>query len=75
MLYIYIYIFSFRYSDFYVNFHLPCCVPPSSVEGYFFQKELPKMLFMGESFGEKLWRGVHGGTNDQIIGGARCIFQ
>ena len=39
------------------------------MEGFFFQKELPKMLFMGETFGENLWRGVHGGTNDQIMGG------
>ena len=29
---------------------------------------IPKMLFIGEIFGENLWRGVHGGTNDQIIG-------
>ena len=67
--------YTFRYSDFYVNLHLPCCVPPSSMEGFFFQKELPKTLFMGETFGENLWRRVHGGTNDQIIGGARCLFQ
>ena len=36
------------------------------MEAFFFQKELPKTLFMGETFGENLWTGVHGGTNDQI---------
>ena len=56
-------------------YHSPCCVPPSSMEGFFFQKELPKTLFMRETFGKNLWRGVHGETNDQTIGGARCIFQ
>ena len=55
--------------------HLSFCVPPSSMEGFFFQKKLPKTLFMGETFGGNSWRRVHGGTNDQIIGGARRIFQ
>ena len=58
---------TFRYSDFYVNLHLPCCVYPSSMEGIFFQKELPNKLFMGETFAENLWGGLHGGTNDHII--------
>ena len=30
---------------------------------------------MGKTFGENLLGEVHGGTNDQIIGGAKCIFQ
>ena len=67
--------YTFRYSDFYVNFHFPCCVLLSSMEGFFFQRELPKKLFMMETFWENLWTGIHGGTNDQIIGGAKCIFQ
>ena len=41
------------------------------MEAFFFQKELPNTLFMGETFGENLWTGVHGGTNDQITGRAR----
>ena len=36
------YIFTLKDSDFNVNFHLPCCVPPSSMGGFFFQKKLPK---------------------------------
>ena len=43
------------------------------------------MLFPSLKYGEKergggggggrnLWGGVHGETNDQIIGGAKCIF-
>ena len=58
---------TFRYSDSYVNFHLPCCVPPSSMESFFFQKYLPRRFFMEEHFGENLWGGVNGGTTDQII--------
>ena len=54
LLNIYMHMYAFRYSDFYVNLHLPCCVPPSSMEGFFFQKELPKKLFMGKTFGENL---------------------
>ena len=61
-IYIYIYIYvcmhTFRYSDSYVNFHLPCCVPPSSMESFFFQKYLPRRFFMEEHFGENLWGGV-----------------
>ena len=49
--------------------------PSLKYGGIVFQKELPKTLFMGENFGENLWRGLHVGTNDQIIGGAICIFQ
>ena len=70
MLYIYIYIvymyictyicmYTFKYSDFHVNLHLPCCVPPSGVKGLLFQKELPEKLFMGKTFRENLWGGVH----------------
>ena len=33
-------------SDFYVN-HLPCCVPPSSIERFFFQKRSTKKAFHG----------------------------
>ena len=64
---IYVYLQAYRYSDFYVNLHLPCCVPPSSMEGFFVQKELPKKLFMGEILEQNLWGGVLGGTNDQIM--------
>ena len=71
----YINIYTFRYSDFYVNLHLPCCVPPSSMEGFFFQKELPKTIFMGRLLGKIYGEGVHGGTNYQVFGTARCIFQ
>ena len=35
---IYIYIYTLRYSDFYVNLHLLCIVPPSSMKGLFFPK-------------------------------------
>ena len=62
-----LYLQPYRYLDFYVNLHLACCVSPSSTEGFLLQKELPKMLFMEETFGENLWRGVYRGTNDQII--------
>ena len=41
------------------NLHLPCCVSPSSLKGFFLQKELPKKLFMGEVFGKNLWGVVH----------------
>ena len=48
------YMHTFRYSDFYVNLHFPFCAPsPSSIEGFSFQKELPKKLFMGGDFWEK----------------------
>ena len=66
--------YTFRYSDFYINLHLPGGMKVW-YGGIFFQKLLPKKLFMGETFGENLWRGVYGGTNDQIIGETRCIFQ
>ena len=51
----YVYLQAYRYSDFYVNLHLPCYVPRSSMEGFFLQKELPKKLFMEETFGKNIW--------------------
>ena len=44
------------------------------MERFFFQKELPKMLFMGEILEKIYVEGVYGGTNDQVIGTARSIF-
>ena len=53
-IYIYVYLQAYRYSDIYVNLHLPCCVPPSSMEGFFLEKELPNF---GERFmGRGTWR-------------------
>ena len=62
--------YTFRYPDFHLNLYLLCCVPPSSMQEIFFPKRATK-----KSLGENLWRGMHGGTNYQIIGGAKCIFQ
>ena len=64
---IYVYLQAYRYSDVYVSLHLPCCVPPSTMERFFLEKEQPKELFMGEIFGKNLWGGVHEETNDHII--------
>ena len=79
MYYIYIYIYCiivyFQVLKFLYKPSFTILCPSLKYAGIFFQKELPKKLFMGETFGENLWRGVHGGTNDQIIGAAKCIFQ
>ena len=70
--------YTFRYSDFYINLHLPGGMNVW-YGGIFFQKLLPKKLFMGETFGENLWGGVQGGgTRDQIVsrkGVGGCILQ
>ena len=63
----YVYLQSYRYSDFHINLHLPCRVPLSSMEGFFLRKELPEKLFKGEILGKNLWGEVHGGTNGHII--------
>ena len=63
-----VYTFTFRYPDFYGNLHLLCCVPPSSIEEIFFQKQLPKKIFMGwGTFGGNFWGEAHEVTNDQIM--------
>ena len=59
-IYIYIYIYSSGIVQvlrflFKPSFTMLC--PSLKYEGIFFQKELPKTLFMGETFGETLWRG------------------
>ena len=64
VVYIYIlYIYIYMYVYFQVlrfsckpSFTMLC---PSLKEGLFFQKELPKKLFMGKSLRENLWGGVH----------------
>ena len=41
------------------------------------EKEIPEKFLWGGGGGgggRNLWGGVHGETNDQIIGGAKCIF-
>ena len=72
-MYIYMCMYTFRYSDFYVNLHAVSL--PQVWRDFIFQKELPTKFFVGETFGENLWRGVHGRTNDKIIGGAKYIFR
>ena len=50
--------YTFRYSDFYVNIHLPCCVPPSSMERIFFPKGTTYEAFHGGAFwGKFMGRG------------------
>ena len=54
----YICMYTFRYSDFYVNIHLPCCVPPSSMERIFFPKGTTYEAFHGGAFwGKFMGRG------------------
>ena len=75
--YIYMHMYTFRYSDFYVNLHLPCCVPPSSVEGFFPKRASKKAFhggdFLGKFMGTGTWRDS---WSDRIkVGGAKCILQ
>ena len=57
-MYMYICMYTFRYSDFYVNIHLPCCVPPSSMERIFFPKGTTYEAFHGGAFwGKFMGRG------------------
>ena len=52
---IYVQLQAYRYSDCYINLHLPCCVPPSSMEIIFLKKQRQKKLFMGRFYG-KMYR-------------------
>ena len=77
MLYIYIhYIYIYMYIYIYIYIYFQklrfLCKPSFTM----LCPSLPCVhAFHGGDFWENLWRGVHGGTNDHIIGVARCIFQ
>ena len=48
------YMYTFSYSDFYVNLHLPFCAPlPLKYRGIFFPKRATKKAFHGGDFWEK----------------------
>ena len=49
--------------------------PSLKYGGIFFSKKRFLKRFSWGRLLENLWRGVHGGTDDQIIVGARCMFQ
>ena len=74
----YVCMYTFRYSDFYVNLHLPCCVPPSSMERFFFPKGPTSKAFHGGAFwgkfmGRDTWRDYR--SNQIKILGPKGIFQ
>ena len=58
----YVYLQAYRYSDFYVNLHLKCCVPSSSMEGFFSKKNYQKSFswerFLGKIYGEGYIEGL-----------------
>ena len=70
-IYIYIYINICQVLRFLCKLSLTMLCPSLKYGGIFFSKK----TYLKCTFGENLWRGVYGGTNDQIMGGAKYLFQ